>query len=568
MTIQNFYANTEILHSDMNDISGSLLCDLYDNLVRMGFARFSNHGCFGESFNVTRDTGTSVVIQKGLGFCFVPNGSETFPKYQQVVLPNDITFTLNPAGNTLPRIDLLVAKPKIVDAAKELRNVKEADGSINASEFVIRSAWSYEIEIITGLEANDPKAPDTPEGTLPLAELLMRENSGLESQENITDVRYLIDGYADFQTQIDMDSLIDGELTMKGNKTFQDDIRVNGYINDCLKPENGRLSSKPPFIDFQLPDETLEALKVSSEHVGIESIAADEFTIHQSVGACLTSSGKLLILPTGTVDELVLYDPASKLTRQIQTSQSLGDAGYINGVLASNNKIYSVTSNTFGNLQKGFFVVDCAELESLDNTYRTDVFTAFTDPSHSFKNAGVNASNGKIYFAPSESNSIGIIDTKTDRYYEISCAKDSTGSGGGYMGACIGKDGKVYFIPHDNTKTRSILVLDPANDTTEVFGNISDASYTSAVLAEDGCIYAMPADEKNAVLKIDTSTKVLTKLYPESGKFSAGYAGCSIGPDGRIVAVCNYLLDAPKPYLAVIDVKNQKVFEYDTHIDG
>ena len=136
------------------------------------------------------------------------------------------------------------------------------------------------------------------------------------------------------------------------------------------------------------------------------------------------------------------------------------------------------------------------------------------------------------------------------------------------MGACIGKDGKVYFIPHDNTKTRSILVLDPANDTTEVFGNISDASYTSAVLAEDGCIYAMPADEKNAVLKIDTSTKVLTKLYPESGKFSAGYAGCSIGPDGRIVAVCNYLLDAPKPYLAVIDVKNQKVFEYDTHIDG
>ena len=72
MTIQNFYANTEILHSDMNDISGSLLCDLYDNLVRMGFARFSNHGCFGESFNVTRDTGTSVVIQKGLGFCLLP----------------------------------------------------------------------------------------------------------------------------------------------------------------------------------------------------------------------------------------------------------------------------------------------------------------------------------------------------------------------------------------------------------------------------------------------------------------------------------------------------------------
>ena len=113
---------------------------------------------------------------------------------------------------------------------------------------------------------------------------------------------------------------------------------------------------------------------------GIESIPADEFTIHNSVGACLTSSGKLLILPTGTVDELVLYDPASKLTRQIKTSQSLGDAGYINGVLASNGKIYAVTTKTFGNLQKGFFVVACAELESLDNTYRTDVFTAFTDP--------------------------------------------------------------------------------------------------------------------------------------------------------------------------------------------
>ena len=75
---------------------------------------------------------------------------------------------------------------------------------------------------------------------------------------------------------------------------------------------------------------------------------------------------------------------------------------------------------------------------------------------------------------------LGVIDTSDDSGSEIQAERDDVGTGGGYIGGCVGKDGKVYFFPYDTAQTQSILVVDPIDDSTEVFGDTESGSWISS----------------------------------------------------------------------------------------
>ena len=144
---------------------------------------------------------------------------------------------------------------------------------------------------------------------------------------------------------------------------------------------------------------------------------------------------------------------------------------------------------------------------------------------------GVLAPNGCIYCAPTQNTNVLVIDTATNKTFDIAVATS------GYQGGVLGTDGKIYFIP-SGTPT-SMLVVDPAtNNYTPFF--TGSASYTGGwvggTLAPNGKIYCAPLNATN-VLVVDpinqtTSNLVGAATYPASGNYS--WQSSVLAPNGLI----------------------------------
>ena len=113
---------------------------------------------------------------------------------------------------------------------------------------------------------------------------------------------------------------------------------------------------------------------------------------------------------------------------------------------------------------------------------------------------GVLAPNGKIYGIPTSSNKILEIDPSnntTSLFGDLSVI----GSGLKWRGGVLAPNGKIYGIPANTTK---ILEIDPVNQTTSLFGNVgnSDSDWYGGVLAPNGKIYCIPLNATQ-ILVID-----------------------------------------------------------------
>lgn len=110
------------------------------------------------------------------------------------------------------------------------------------------------------------------------------------------------------------------------------------------------------------------------------------------------------------------------------------------------------------------------------------------------------APNGKIYMAPRSANYIGVIDTANDTYYSISISSVSPSLGGlKYNQSALGKNGFLYFFPHDSSLP--ILKLNINNDTFTTIAQVFPiSSYLGAITGPDGNPYGIPGS--NATQRI------------------------------------------------------------------
>ena len=80
--------------------------------------------------------------------------------------------------------------------------------------------------------------------------------------------------------------------------------------------------------------------------------------------------------------------------------------------------------------------------------------------------SGALATNGKIYCIPFNSTQVLVIDPSNNT---TSLFGSFSGSGK-WVGGVLAPNGKIYCVPHESTQ---ILVIDPSNNTTSLFGNLS-----------------------------------------------------------------------------------------------
>ena len=113
--------------------------------------------------------------------------------------------------------------------------------------------------------------------------------------------------------------------------------------------------------------------------------------------------------------------------------------------------------------------------------------------------SGALAPNGKIYCIPFNSTQVLVIDPSNDT---TSLFGNLSGIGK-WVGGVLAPNGKIYGIPFSSTQ---VLVIDPLNDTTSLFGNLSGGGkWQSGVLAPNGKIYYM-ASNSSQFLVIDTKS--------------------------------------------------------------
>jgi streptogramin lyase len=235
-------------------------------------------------------------------------------------------------------------------------------------------------------------------------------------------------------------------------------------------------------------------------------------------------------------------------------------AKWFGGVLAENGDIFCIPLNTNQVLR----------INTSNNTT-----TLFGSLSGEFRSVGgVLAPNGFIYAAPHAVNYFYKINT-TNNTVSTFGTVPNTNAGGNFNGLVVGKNGKIYYVPHSN---QNIVICDPSNDsmtsfqrpigpqgayfrsfdggisvngfvyfvpslspvicelnesTNEViyYGTLGTTQYkwSGAVLAPNGKIYMIP-QASTQVLEFDPVTKEIV-LFNSAGN---GYQGGTLGPNGKI----------------------------------
>ena len=91
--------------------------------------------------------------------------------------------------------------------------------------------------------------------------------------------------------------------------------------------------------------------------------------------------------------------------------------------------------------------------------------------SYSGNFGGVLGANGLIYLSPRDAANIGVFDPST----EIFSTHDSVSGGSeAYLGAVVGPDANVYFVPYRSNRIGK-LVLGSQEPAYEVAGGVSEA---------------------------------------------------------------------------------------------
>ena len=164
-------------------------------------------------------------------------------------------------------------------------------------------------------------------------------------------------------------------------------------------------------------------------------------------------------------------------------------------------------------------------VDTSDNTFSTFISTFGGSKQY---NGGVLSEDGNlIYMVPFLSNAIGVIDVNSHAITTINIG-GNPGPTRRYQGGVLAGNGKIYFCPHHSP---SIGVLDPAagntfsvidiSDITIVKNNWNQPYFAEFVLHTDGMIYSIPA-ASDFIYKLDPYTHIfsvfldLTEFVPKA----------------------------------------------------
>jgi len=152
--------------------------------------------------------------------------------------------------------------------------------------------------------------------------------------------------------------------------------------------------------------------------------------------------------------------------------------------------------------------------------------------------------NGAIYAFPSHADTVLKIDTtepsrgQNCTLLPIPRAPTDTVKNYKWLGGSKGVDGNIYGMPCDAS---SILKINVETDECTTFGDTGEgkSKWQGAVLARDGCVYAIPSYGRH-VLRIDTHSTTNDNAYQLLGKLPFGkskWQGGFVGEGGCIYCV-------------------------------
>jgi len=244
-------------------------------------------------------------------------------------------------------------------------------------------------------------------------------------------------------------------------------------------------------------------------------------------GAVLAPDGIIYCFPYGSVSTIMTIDPE---THVVDTSHKTGVGGssdYLGATLHPNGNIYLIpaTATNVG-------VYDYATNTFSSTTSGLTGLAAGAAKWH----GGCLASNGKIYCAPYNNNSVLIIDPATPSTDVSSIATLTTYAASSWRQGCLASTGLIYFSPMNGT---SVLIVDPSADTADeatIAGITGTNKYCQGILAPNGKIYCLPITA-NHVLVVDPATNT-TDVATYTGFSTADkYYGRILAPNGKIYAM-------------------------------
>jgi len=153
-------------------------------------------GFIRDGFLVTRSSPTSVTVSSGVGFYYDSTQSGYETKYRPMYLAENLSLSLGtdswasaPAAPN-SRIDIIVARPKIEVTKSEYRQIKSGGTGPIITQLVDKvSEFRCEIDVIEGESSLAPIAPETPNGWVKIAEVLISGTSMIASAASVSDLR-------------------------------------------------------------------------------------------------------------------------------------------------------------------------------------------------------------------------------------------------------------------------------------------------------------------------------------------------------------------------------------------
>lgn len=191
---------------------------------------------------------------------------------------------------------------------------------------------------------------------------------------------------------------------------------------------------------------------------------------------------------------------------------------------------WSGTTNEGTQFMNAYYVETL--LNTFDETSISTITTTNSNTSLAFIGSIV-APNEKIYFIPYRNRYVGVVDTTTDTYSEITTADFGDG-GDKWASGILAQNGYIYGIPTD---AGNFLKIDPVANTATTFGSYSfNNAFAEAVLADNGNIYCVPRDQ-NLIYVIETQNNdnvyIINPGLSGTNKF---WSGC-LAPNGKVYMV-------------------------------
>lgn len=289
----------------------------------------------------------------------------------------------------------------------------------------------------------------------------------------------------------------------------------------------------------EMTDNTLELLDN-----GLYSSSVVDVKVSTKDGNIVNLNSDGLYVPPSNSQETntTVLNPISNLASDVlgfnKGQQIINDVGSLtymeySGAVYANEKLYFIPNNS-----KTLPIMDV-------NTREIVNMESFNDESSSSKwYGGVRALNGKIYCAPLTHKSILVIDPSNDTYELVGSFEGSAK----WCSGVLGSNGKVYFIPFDSMQ---ILEINPDTHETKLFGSLPGSRKWNGGVAFENKIYFIPHLSTQLMeLNVDTqqTTNRITVPDSRSGKWRSG---CLLPNNKILCSPFHY-----KDYLIYDPVKN------------